>query len=109
VLLLGEPASKSDKLLQGEYELALGGAFEYPDGWRTIEGIRWSRFPDGVADERTKREVMLVSNIVERLGSPLHAADDPALAALGNTLVRFLHQRDEKIFANEALRYIEQA
>ena len=74
--------SQTDKPLRGEYELALGGAFEFPDGWRTYEGIRWSRFPDGVADERTKREVMLVSNIVGRVGLPLHADDDPALAAL---------------------------
>ena len=110
ILLLGEPArdSQSDKPLRGEYELALGGAFEFPDGWRTYEGIRWSRFPDGVADERTKREVMLVSNIVGRVGLPLHAADDPALAALGNTLVRFLRQRDEKIFANEAMHSFEE-
>ena len=82
--------------------------FEFPDGWRTYEGIRWSRFPDGIADERTKREVMLVSNIVARVGLPLHAADDPAFAALGNTLVRFLQQRDEKIFASEAMRSFEE-
>jgi thiol-disulfide isomerase/thioredoxin len=111
ILLLAEPArdSQSDKPLRGEYELALGGAVDFPDGWRTYEGLRWSRFPDGVADDRTKREVMLVSNIVERLGSPLHAADDPPLAALGNTLVRFLRQRDEKIFANEAMHSFEES
>jgi thiol-disulfide isomerase/thioredoxin len=110
IILLGEPApgSQTDKLLLGEYELALGGAFEFPDGWRTFEGIRWSRFPDAVADERTRREVLLVSNIVERLGAPLRAADDPALAALGNTLIRFLQQRDEKIFANEAMHSFEE-
>src|SRR2546427_11882557 len=95
ILLLGEPAreSQSDKPLRGEYELALGGAFEFPDGWRTYEGIRWSRFPDGVADERTKREVMLVSNILGRVGLPLHAAYVPALAALGKTLWRFFIPR----------------
>ena len=110
IILLGEPVrdSQADKPLRGEYELALGGAFEFPDGWRTYEGIRWSRFPDGIADERTKQEVMLVSNIVTRVGGPLHAADDPALAALGNTLVRFLQQRDEKIFASEAMRSFEE-
>ena len=105
IILLGESAQaiQADKPLHGEYELALGGAFEFPDGWRTYEGIRWSHFPDGVADDRTKREVMLVSNIVARVGLPLHAADDPALAALGNTLVRFLQQRDEKVFESEAM------
>jgi thiol-disulfide isomerase/thioredoxin len=110
IILLGEPVrdSQTDKPLRGEYELALGGAFEFPDGWRTYEGIRWSRFPHGVADERTKREVILVSNIVTRVGLPLHAADDPALAALGNTLVHFLQQRDEKIFASEVMRPSEE-
>lgn len=111
IILLGQPASDSqrDKALRGEYELALGGAFEFPDGWRTYEGIRWSRFPDAVADERTKREVMLVSDIVDRPGAPLHAADDPLLATLGSTLIQFLQQRDEKIFANEAMRSPDEA
>ena len=110
IILLGEPVrdSQSDKPLRGEYELALGGAFEFPDGWRTFEGVRWSRLPDGIADERTKREVRLVANIVGGAGLPLHAAEDPALATLGNTLVRFLQQRDEKIFANEAMRSFEE-
>ena len=100
--------SQTDKHLRGEYELALGGAFEFPDGWRTYEGVRWSRFPDGIADERTKREILLVSNIVTRVGLSLHATDDPALEALGNTLVRFLQQRDEKIFESEAMRSFEE-
>src|SRR5215831_18898079 len=80
IVLLGEPAqdSRTGKPLQGEYELALGGAFEFPDGWRTYEGVRWSRLPDGVPDPQTKSELALVSNIVERVGLPLHTADDPA-------------------------------
>jgi thiol-disulfide isomerase/thioredoxin len=110
VILLGEPVqdSQTDKSLRGEYELALGGAFEFPEGWRTYEGIRWSRFPDGIADAATKQEVMLVSNIATRVGLPLHAADDPALAALANSLLRFLQQRDEKIYASEAMRSFEE-
>jgi hypothetical protein len=110
IRLLGEPVrdSESDKPLRGEYELALGGSFEFPDGWRTYEGVRWSHFPDGLADERAQREVMLVSHIVTRVGEPLHAVDDSALAALGNTLIRFLQQRDEKIFDTEAMRSFEE-
>ncbi|MCB9911387.1 MAG: TlpA family protein disulfide reductase [Verrucomicrobiales bacterium] len=110
IVLLGEPMGDSPaaKPLQGEYELALGFAIEFPDGWRTIAGIRWSRFPDGIADERTKREVMLVSNIDTRAGVPLRAADDPALAALGNTVGRFLQQRDEKILETEAMVSFEE-
>jgi len=110
ILLLGEPArdSQSDKQLRGEYELGLGGAFEFPDGWRTYEGIRWSHLPDGVADQRTKEEVRLVSNIVARIGMPLHAADDPAFAALGNTLIRFLREHDENIFLSETMPSLDQ-
>jgi thiol-disulfide isomerase/thioredoxin len=105
IVLLGEPArdSQTNKPLQGEYELALGGSFEFPDGWRTYEGIRWSRLPDGVPDPQTKGELALVSNIVERVGLPLHLADDPALQALGNTLVRFLQKGETKIYDNEAM------
>jgi thiol-disulfide isomerase/thioredoxin len=105
IILLGEPAgdSEADKPLRGEYELALGGSFEFPDGWRTYEGVRWSRFPDGIADERTKREVLLISSLVALSGAALHAAADPALAELGHALIRFLQQRDENIFANEAM------
>jgi len=110
IVLLGEPIpnSRSDKPVQGEYELALGGSFEFPDGWRTYEGIRWSRLPDGVADAQTKGELALVSTIVERPGQPLHAADDPALTALGNTLVRFLKQRDTKIYTHEAMTTLDE-
>jgi hypothetical protein len=37
IILLGEPVldSQADKPLRDDYELALGGAFEFPDGWRT--------------------------------------------------------------------------
>jgi thiol-disulfide isomerase/thioredoxin len=110
IILLGEPVrdSAADRPFLGEYELALGGSFEFPDGWRTYEGVRWSRFPDGVADERTRRDVLLVSNILP-YGTQLHGAHDPALAALGNTLIRFLQQRDEKILANEAMRSFDES
>lgn len=108
VILMGEPVQESQtgKPLRGEYELALGGSFEFPAGWRTYEGIRWSHFPDGLADERTKRELMLVSKMATL--NAFNAADDPALSALGNTLIRFIQQRDEKIFTNEALRSFEE-
>jgi thiol-disulfide isomerase/thioredoxin len=108
VILRGDPVrdAQTDAPMRGEYELALGGAFEFPDGWRTYEGVRWSRFPEGIADERMKLELLVVSNLVAR--SELHSADDPALAALGNTLVRFLKQHDEKIFTSEGMRSFEE-
>ncbi len=110
ITLDGEPVNDdvAGRALRGEYELALGGSSEFPDGWRTYEGIRWSRFPEGLPDERTKREMLLVSNIVARVGEPLHAADDPGLKELGNTLVRFLGQHNEKAFESEALLSFEE-
>src|SRR4051812_8392887 len=107
IILRGEPVRGAAKVQRGEYELGLGGAFEYPDGWRTYEGIRWIRFPERAADERTRQEVALVSNIVCRVGAPLHVADDPALGTLGNTLMRFLRQRDEKILKKETMPIFE--
>lgn len=109
-VLLGEPVqdSQTNRPFQGEYQLALGGAFEFPDGWRTFEGIRWSQLPDGVVDAQTRSELALISNIVTRVGLPLRADDDPALRALGNTLVRFLKQRDAKIYANETMQSFEE-
>ena len=108
IILLGEPArdAQADKTLRGEYEIALGGAYEFPDGWRTYEGVRWSRFPDGVMDERAKQELLVVSNTVAL--HRIEAAEDPALVALGNVLIRFLRERDETIFANEALRSFDE-
>jgi hypothetical protein len=109
IVLLGEPphGSQTNTPLQGEYELALGGAFEFPDSWRTYEGIRWSRLPDGVPDPQTKGELAVVSNIVERPGAPLHLADDPALRVSGNTLVQFLQKGDAKLYENEAMPSLE--
>jgi hypothetical protein len=61
ITLHGEPVNKSDAPLRGEYELALGGAEEYPDGWRTYEGIRWVLFPQGVADEALSRAMQVIN------------------------------------------------
>jgi thiol-disulfide isomerase/thioredoxin len=110
IVLFGEPLhdSQANKPLQGEYELALGGAFEFPDGWRTFEGIRWSRLPDGLPDAQTKGEVALVSNIVERVGLPLHVDDDPALRMSGNTLVQFLQKGDAKNYESAVMPSLEE-
>jgi len=103
IILAGEPVRdiRADQMLRGEYELAVGGAFEFPDGWRTFEGIRWSRFPALVADERMNRELQVISNVATRF--QLRAEDDPGLLALGTNLIRFLKDGDEKIFTNEVM------
>ncbi len=109
IILLAEPVgdADADQQFHGEYELAFGGTLRFPAGWRTYEGIRWSRFPPGVADEHTQGELVLISKVATPTQS-LHAKDDPALATLGNTLIRFLRQRDEKIFETEARRSFDE-
>jgi thiol-disulfide isomerase/thioredoxin len=110
IILSGEVArgSQPDNRLRSEYELALGGALEFPDGWRTLDGIRWSRLPASVTDEKTQREVALSSTIEEHFRASLHAVDDPALAVLGKALIHLLQQGDEKVFAHEALPSFEE-
>jgi hypothetical protein len=45
IILLGEPVdSQAVTRLRGEYELALGQCFEFPDGWRTYEGVHGADF-----------------------------------------------------------------
>jgi alpha-tubulin suppressor-like RCC1 family protein/thiol-disulfide isomerase/thioredoxin len=100
VELVGEASRETT--LSGEYELAIGGALKFPTGWRTYEGISWSRFPDGVGDERTRLEMRFNSKVARHTDS-LHAEDDSALEKLGATLIQFLRQRDEKSFETNAL------
>jgi thiol-disulfide isomerase/thioredoxin len=109
VVLVGEPVqdTESDKRLRGEYELALGNALKFPGGWRCQQGIRWNHFPEGVSDVSLERNMALASKVASPTG-PLHAEDDPALAKLANVLIRFLQARDERIFANEAVRSFDE-
>lgn len=81
----------------------MGGSQDYPDGWRTYEGIRWERFPEGVADERLREELPIIALLAEHNGSPLHATNDPALKALGQVILRFLQVRDATVYGREAL------
>ena len=100
ILLEGEPVAKADERLRGEYEVGLGGAEEFPDGWRTYEGIRWIRFPAGVADENTSRELAII-DVVEHNRLALTDATDPLLKELGQAIVSFLHDGSPTAFAGK--------
>jgi thiol-disulfide isomerase/thioredoxin len=105
IVLRGEPTTNApgDTNRSGEYALALGGSRDYSDGWRTYDGIRWDRFPEGVADERLRVELPIIALLAEQNSSSLHAANDPALIALGQVILRFLQQRDATVYGREAL------
>ncbi len=109
IILLGEPLQdvESDKRFRGEYELAVGGALKFPEGWRCYEGVCWNHFPNGIADVSVERDMALASKVAAHTG-PLHEADDPALAKVANVLIRFLQARDERIIANEAMRSFDE-
>ncbi len=91
VVLAGEPIGDADgKPLRGEYQLALGDARSFPDGWRTAEGVRWVALPEGLADDTMRRELALTNLVTQHT---LTATDDPTLQRLGETVATFLRTR----------------
>lgn len=102
LVLSGEPAgAETNKALSGAYQVSLSGLIKFPDGWRCQEGIRWKQFPDSVADEKTKREMKILSVVEKR--KPLHSEEDPAVDELAKAMLKFLQTRDEKAFAGDAM------
>jgi thiol-disulfide isomerase/thioredoxin len=57
--------------------------------------------PAGVADEKTTRELALLSKVAAYEG--FNGKEDPALLKLGEVLVRFIRERDTAILEKEAL------
>ncbi len=102
LVLTGKPlGAETNKVLTGEYEIALNGLLQFSDGWRCQQGILWKHFPESVADEKTQREMKILSLIEKR--KPLHSADDPGVDALGKAMLHFLQTRDEIVFASDAM------
>ncbi len=85
----------------GEFKLALRSLMKFPAGWRSHEGIQWISFPRNVADDKTLRELVLLQKVAGYKG--FNGEDDPALLQLGETLVRFLRERDTGIYEKELL------
>ena len=105
IVLSATPITDADKSLAGDYELTLGGMMKLPNGWRSYEGLRWNRFPPSAVDESTEREMKIAAAVSNR--QPVSGDDDPALIELGNTILRFLRDADEKVFTNEAMLTID--
>ena len=95
------PASATNSPAQGDFKIAVRNLLKFPGGWRCQEGVQWTAFPAGVADEKTTRELALLSKVAAYQG--FTGQDDPALLKLGETLVRFLRDRDPAIYEKEAL------
>ncbi len=104
--LAGEPIGDAGgKPLRGDYELSIGSARQMPAGWRSEEGVRWTAFPPGLADEATRRELRLTN-----LAAPatfgdqrtLSGADDPALLTFGGLITDLVRARAVPAFLTAA-------
>lgn len=114
IILLGEPIQQLAEQItnatpfRGEFKLALGGSsggMKFPSGWRFSDGIRWKKFPAGVADNKTESDLAAMNKLMS--DHRLTLADDPALKTLGDVLARFLRERDENIFVSDAMQSMD--
>lgn len=97
-IVLNSPTAGADAT-NGAFKLVARTMVRFPAGWRCLEGIQWEAFPLHVADEKTRRE-LLILNKLSASGS-LDGQDDPALLKLGESLVRFLRQGDPALFQKD--------
>jgi thiol-disulfide isomerase/thioredoxin len=104
VEIILNPDSGANNQARGEYKIVLRRLDKFPSGWRCSGGIQWESFPANVADEKTVREMALLEKASTPLRSRITDKDDPALLRLGQTLVRFVRERDTNIYAKEALK-----
>jgi len=95
------PESVMNPSAKGEFKIAVRRLLKFPGGWRCQQSVQWTAFPADVADEKTTRELSLLSKVAEYKG--FTGQDDPALLKLGETLVRFLRDRDPVIYEKQAL------
>lgn len=85
----------------GAFKLLARTLVKFPAGWKCLEGIYWEAFPANVADEKTRRELIIFNKL--SAGGRLDGQDDPALLKLGERLVNFLRRQDPDLFQKEVL------
>ena len=86
------------------FKLTVRGLEKFPTGWRLnsgINGIQWTGFPTNVVDAKTLREMVISEKIAANKG--ISSVDDPALLKLGESLVRFIRERDVVGYQKELL------
>lgn len=97
VVLAGEPTDgASDKSLRGDYELSVGNARQMPAGWRSEDGVRWTAFPPGMADEATRQELRLANMATPATFADqrtLSGSDDPSLLRFGGLVMELVRSR----------------
>ncbi len=103
VEIILQPDADTNRPSSGEYKIALLRLNKFPEGWRCAGGLQWESFPANVADEKTAREMAILEKASTLRRSSITDKDDPALLRLGQTLVRFIRERDTNIYAKEAL------
>ncbi|MGA2174736.1 MAG: TlpA disulfide reductase family protein [Verrucomicrobiota bacterium] len=103
VEIILNPDAGTNNQAGGEYKIVLRRLNKFPKGWRCAGGIQWVSFPSNVGDEKTAREMAILEKAASPGLSRLTDKDDPALLRLGQTLVRFIRERDTNIYAKEAL------
>ena len=112
VVLTGVPTPGAEPgiPLNGDFQLSVGGMEVFPAGWRIEEGIRWTGFPAGIADEPTQRDLALMAKIGDDpfRGQTLSGPDDEALVKLGAPFVDLLHRRSVADFVAAAVVSREQ-
>lgn len=96
-----KPDALTNQAAGAELKLVLRRVTKFPAGWRASGTIQWKAFPEGIADEATRQETAMLDKAAANRS--FTDKDDPALLRLGQTLVRFLRERDPDFFAKEAL------
>jgi thiol-disulfide isomerase/thioredoxin len=106
IVLTGEPVGDAGgKPLRGDYELSIGNAHQMPAGWRSEEGVRWTAFPPGLADEATQRELRLANMAAPDTFSrqqTLSGADDQTLLMFGGVVTDLVRARAVPAFLTAA-------
>jgi thiol-disulfide isomerase/thioredoxin len=95
---LNSPAADSTN---GDFKITVCNLTKFPGGWRSHEGVQWTGFPMNVADEKTRREIALMSKAAAYQG--ITELDDPTLPKLAAQLVHFIREQDVKIYQRESL------
>jgi thiol-disulfide isomerase/thioredoxin len=103
VEIILNPGAETNNPAGGDYKIVLRRLNKFPQGWRCAGGIQWESFPASVADEKTLREMAILDKAATPMRSRITDKDDPALLRLGQTLVRFLRERDTNLYTKEAL------
>ncbi|MGD0059610.1 MAG: thioredoxin-like domain-containing protein [Verrucomicrobiia bacterium] len=96
------PDPSANHQTNGDFRVVLGKLEKLPGGWRSFDNVvQWASFPANVVDEKTRRELALLEKVA--FYKSFSSQDDPALSTLGETLVRFIRERDTGIYEKELL------